>query len=231
MSTNQQSRQGHRVSTPWARAGRWANAAWWVMLLTGIAWLIIAVIILRFTTASVVTVGVLMGVVFLGAMAAEFAISYVRESWRWAHILLGLVFLAGAIWCFVHPFHAFWALAFVVGLLLILQGAFTLIGSNVSRGVNDAWWLGAVAGVLEILIGFWATQQLFPYRAALLIIWVGFLALFRGINDIVIAFELRSARNKLRSPGDQLRSAEDKLKSAGDQFKGPGDEVRGAQHS
>jgi uncharacterized membrane protein HdeD (DUF308 family) len=50
-----------------------------------------------------------------------------------------------------------------------------------------------VAGILEILVGFWATQQALPARAVLLIFWVGFFALFRGISDIVVAFELRSA--------------------------------------
>jgi uncharacterized membrane protein HdeD (DUF308 family) len=44
------------------------------------------------------------------------------------------------------------------------------------------------------LLGFWASQQLFPARAALLLIWVGFLALFRGISEFVVAFELRSAQ-------------------------------------
>jgi hypothetical protein len=40
---------------------------------------------------------------------------------------------------------------------------------------------------------FWASQQFFPARAALLIVWVGFLALFRGIFEIVLAFEVRGA--------------------------------------
>jgi hypothetical protein len=56
---------------------------WWVLLLTGIAWLIISVIVLRFTTISAATIGVLLGVVFLAAMAEEFFIAYVRLRWRW----------------------------------------------------------------------------------------------------------------------------------------------------
>jgi uncharacterized membrane protein HdeD (DUF308 family) len=50
-----------------------------------------------------------------------------------------------------------------------------------------------MAGILEILLGFWASQQMFPARAApLLLLWVGFFALFCGISEIVIAFEIRS---------------------------------------
>ena len=60
--------------------------------------------------------------------------------------------------------------------------------------MNSVWWLGVVAGVLEMLIGFWASQQVISARAALLIFYVGFLALFRGITEIVLAFELKAAQ-------------------------------------
>jgi uncharacterized membrane protein HdeD (DUF308 family) len=58
--------------------------------------------------------------------------------------------------------------------------------------VNSAWWLGLVAGILEILLGFWASQQYLSVKGALLLVWVGLFALFRGISEIVIAFEVRS---------------------------------------
>ena len=95
-----------------------------------------------------------------------------------------------------NPLGTFWALATVIGLLLILQGAFVLIASIESRIINSAWWLGMVAGILEIVVGFWASQQLVHVRAALLIVWVGLLALFRGITEIVLAFELKSAQHR-----------------------------------
>jgi len=180
-----------------ARAGLWRLAGpWWLLLLTGIAWLIISVIVLRFTTTSAATIGVLLGVVFLAAMANEFFIAYVRLGWRWAHVLMGIIFLAAAIWAFVNPIGTFWALASAIGLLLILQGGFVLITSIESRIINSAWWLGVIAGSLEIVAGFWASQQLVTVRAALLIIWVGLLALFNGINQIVLAFELKSAQHR-----------------------------------
>jgi uncharacterized membrane protein HdeD (DUF308 family) len=51
-----------------------------------------------------------------------------------------------------------------------------------------------LAGILEILLGFWASQQYRAVQGALLLIWVGFFALFRGISEIVTAFEVRSRR-------------------------------------
>ena len=179
-----------------ARAGLWRLAGpWWLMLVTGIAWLIISVVVLRFRLTSITTVGVLIGVVFLGAMVNELLLASVHVGWRWAHVVLGVLFLAGAIWAFANPINAFWALASVIGLLFVLYGAFDIINAVAAREISGTWWLGLVAGILLILLGFWASQQMFPARAALLLLWVGFFALFRGISEIVIAFELRSRQH------------------------------------
>ena len=43
-----------------------------------------------------------------------------------------------------------------------------------TREINDLWWLGLVVGILEILLAFWASQQFFAPRAALILLWVGF---------------------------------------------------------
>jgi len=178
-----------------ARASFWrAVGPWWILLLTGIAWLVISVAIVRLDLVSVSTVGVLLGVMFLVAALDELMIASGRASWRWAHIVMGILFMGGAIWSFLTPFGAFWALAAVLGLLLILSGSFHIISSIYARDISSAWWLGLVAGVLEIFLGFWASQQAAPAQAALLLIWVGLLAMFRGIFEIVLAFELRRAQ-------------------------------------
>jgi uncharacterized membrane protein HdeD (DUF308 family) len=193
MSANREAEKERR-----ADFGRRADAAlwrmagpWWLFLITGIAWLIISVMVLRFTPASINTVGILMGVLFLLAGFNEFMTGSIVHSWRWAHILLGVFFIIGAIWAFARPFNAFWALASVLGLLLIFKGTLDLIAAVVTRDVNPSWWLGLVTGILELILGFWASQQEFPARGALLLLWVGFFALFRGISEIVVSFELR----------------------------------------
>jgi uncharacterized membrane protein HdeD (DUF308 family) len=168
---------------------------WWIFLLTGIAWLIIAWVVLRFTPASVATVGVLLGVLFLVATINEFFIASVLSSWRWLHIVMGIIFLFGAGWSFARPYDAFWTLASILGLLLIFRGTLDIITSVSTREVNPIWWLGLVVGILEILLGFWAAQQYRPVQGALLLIWVGFFAIFRGISEIVVAFELRRAQH------------------------------------
>jgi uncharacterized membrane protein HdeD (DUF308 family) len=83
----------------------------------------------------------------------------------------------------------------VLGLLLIFKGMLDVIASIVTKDVNTTWWLGLVTGILELILGFWASQQAFPARGALLLLWVGFFALFRGISEIVIAFEVRARQH------------------------------------
>ena len=196
MSINPDAAQERTTVGRGARAALYRLAGpWWLFLVTGIAWLIISVMVLRFTPASVNTVGVLMGVLFLLGAFNEFMIASMRHAWRWAHIAMGVFFLIGSIWAFARPFNAFWALASVLGPLLIFKGTLDIIGAVVTKEVNSSWWLGLVAGILELVLGFWASQQAFPARGALLLLWVGFFALFRGISEIVIAFEVRSRQH------------------------------------
>jgi uncharacterized membrane protein HdeD (DUF308 family) len=176
-----------------ARAALWRLAGpWWLMLLTGIAWLILSWVALRFTPASVATVGVLLGALFLFGMLDEILLASVRPGWRWLHVIMAVIFAFGAGWSFARPYNAFWTLASILGLLLIFRGTLDIITSVDARAVNGVWWLGLVAGILEILLGFWASGQYVPVRGALLLVWVGLFALFRGISEIVIAFEVRS---------------------------------------
>jgi hypothetical protein len=170
---------------------------WWLFLITGIAWLLISLIVLRFDLTSIAAVGVLLGVIFLMAGANEFAITFAQPSWRWAHALLGVLFIGGGIWAFVHPLNAFYELAAILGFLLLLKGSFDITVAFMTREANDLWWLGFVVGILEVFLAFWASQQLFAPRAALILVWVGFAAMFRGFTEIFLAFEVRRLSREL----------------------------------
>ena len=175
-------------------ASRW----WWVFVVTGIIWLMLSLVVLRFTETSVSAVGILIGVVFTIAAITEFMVVGVTSGgWKVVHVILGLLFVLGAIWGYTNPKDAFWALASVLGFLLVVYGAIELTQAIVTRQVNPLWWLGLVVGLLLILLGFWAGQQLLVVKAQLLILYVGLAALFRGIGQIVFAFQLRHAGHEL----------------------------------
>ena len=190
-------RSSSRVESGPAQMAKRLTGPWWAYLLAGIAWVIISVIILRFNIASVATIGLLLGALFLLATVEEFVIAAVRPNWGWAHALLGILFIGAAIWSFVTPYGAFWALASVLGILLVVAGTIHIITAISSQAFNNAWWFGVIGGLLEVFIGFWVSAQSFRAQAVFLIIWAGLLALFRGIFQIVLAFEMRSAQSQL----------------------------------
>jgi uncharacterized membrane protein HdeD (DUF308 family) len=171
---------------------------WWLFLITGLAWLLIGVLVLRFNVTSVATVGILLGVMFLGAAFNEFlASTTVSGGWKWVHVALGVLFVLGALWGFFRPIDTTFALASVLGFLLVLMGAMNIVGAVLSREANPLWWLGLTVGILEILLAMWVSQQYYGARIALILIWVGFMAIFRGITEIVMAFELHHAKKNL----------------------------------
>jgi uncharacterized membrane protein HdeD (DUF308 family) len=175
-------------------AARW----WWVFVVTGVIWLMISLVVLRFTETSVTTIGILIGVVFTIAAITEFMVVGVTSGgWKVVHAILAIVFVLGAIWGYANPKDAFWALASVLGFILVIWGAVELTEAVATRRVNPLWWLGLTVGILLILLGFWTGQQLITVKAQLLIFYVGFAALFRGIGQIVFAFQLHHTGKEL----------------------------------
>jgi len=176
---------------------------WWLFLVTGIAWLWVALVILRFDITSITAVGVMLGALFAFAAVTEIAAAVSAPSWRWTHWILAVVFAVGSIWSFVHPIGAFWELASILGFLLVLKGSMDIVGSALAKAVNELWWVGLVAGIFEILLAFWASQQYYAPRAALILIWAGFMAILRGIGEIVLALGIRRIEHRRHVPGQE----------------------------
>jgi uncharacterized membrane protein HdeD (DUF308 family) len=171
---------------------------WWIYLLTGIAWLVIAWLVLRLNQTSVATVGVLLGVVFIAAGVNEvwFA-TLVSGGWKVWHYVMAVIFFLGGLWGLFEPVETFFALASVLGLILIFYGAFEIARAIATRHVNPYWWLGLIAGILLLLLAFWVSGSDRVYalaqRSYLILFWVGFFALFKGITQIAMAFGIRHA--------------------------------------
>jgi uncharacterized membrane protein HdeD (DUF308 family) len=178
---------------------------WWVFLLSGIAWLLIAWLVLRMDITSIAAVGVLLGVVFLVASVNEVGLgSLMSGGWKILHYVMALIFFIGGLWSLVRPVDTFFALASVLGLILIFYGTFEIARAFSSRGVNPYWWIGLVTGILLLLLAFWVSGSDRVYalaqRTYLILFWVGFFALFKGITQIVNAFGIRHAGKVASEP-------------------------------
>ena len=178
---------------------------WWVFLLSGIAWLLIAWLVLRMDITSIAAVGVLLGVVFLFASVNEVGLgSLMSGGWKILHYVMALIFFIGGLWSLVRPVDTFFALASVLGLILIFYGTFEIARAFSSRDVNPYWWIGLVTGILLLLLAFWISGSDRVYalaqRTYLILFWVGFFALFKGITQIVNAFGIRHAGKVASEP-------------------------------
>jgi len=173
-----------------------AAKLWWVVLLMGILWILYGWIVLTFTFKTVLAVAVFVGIGLIAAGISEFFLASQLDSWRWLWIVLGVISVGAGIIALVWPSETFLVLAAIIGWYLMLRGVFDIVMAFMTKEVNDLWWLSLVVGIGEILIGFWAVG--YEGRSiAVLVIWVGAYALFKGISDIFLAFTLRGAGKRL----------------------------------
>jgi uncharacterized membrane protein HdeD (DUF308 family) len=161
-----------------------------LLLITGIAWILVGVIVLDANVDSALTIGYLVAAYLIVAGVMEFVMAGVLEGWRWLHVVLGILFIIGGILALTEPFQTFRVLAELIGLFLVIKGTFDFVLGLASRHEVDLWWLTLLSGVLQIVIGLWASG--YPGRSAwLLLLWVGIGALMRGVTQLFLAFQVR----------------------------------------
>jgi uncharacterized membrane protein HdeD (DUF308 family) len=168
---------------------------WWLWLVAGVAWIVIALMILQFDQASITTVGVLIGLMFLLAGMQQFVVAAVVDSWRWLWIVFGVLFLIAGVIALVNPEETFAGFADILGFLFLLVGVFWTIQAFVDRGENDLWWLGLISGIAMVILAFWTSGQFFIDKAYTLLVFAGIWALFHGVGDIIKAFQIRKLRD------------------------------------
>jgi uncharacterized membrane protein HdeD (DUF308 family) len=189
------------MSTSMSDAGFLEDAArlWWIPLIGGIAWLVFGVVVLQFDLQSLTTIGVLTGLVILVAAADEFMLAWMATGWRWAHAVLGVLFVGAGVAALSWPGRTALVLAVLISWYLLFKGIFDIVSGIALRHVADLWWLTLIVGIAQVALAVWAVG--FEGRSvALLLVWVGAGAIARGITELVIAFRLRSVGHHAPPP-------------------------------
>lgn len=163
---------------------------WWVYLVTGAAWIIVSWLVLGFNSSSVVAIATLAGLVILAAALTEFLMVIYAPGWKWLHAILGVLFVITGIFCLINPGRTFFWLAAFIGWYLLFKGAADIMLAFLTKRENEAWWLGLIVGIFEVLLGFWAAGRV-DRSAYTLVVLVAAIALARGITDIIMAFRVR----------------------------------------
>ena len=168
-----------------------AAPRWWLWLVMGVIWTIAALVILQFDAASVTTVSVIIGCLFLFSGAEQIVLAVLAYRVRWLSIAVGTLFLVAGGVCFANPEDTFRGLADVLGFLFLLVGNWWMVEALLVRADDSLWWLRFTAGILMIMLAFWTSGQFFIDRAYTLLVFAGIWALMQGITDIIRAFEIR----------------------------------------
>jgi uncharacterized membrane protein HdeD (DUF308 family) len=165
---------------------------WWLWLVAGIAWVFIAMVILPFDDASITTVGVLIGIMFILSAIQQATFGMLVGGWlRVVMFLFAFLFLVAGVIAFISPENTFAAIADILGFLFLLVGTFWIIQAFGERDVNQFWWFGLISGIAMIVLAFWTGGQFFIDKAYVLLVFAGIWALFHGVGDIIRAFQLR----------------------------------------
>ena len=170
---------------------------WWTLLVAGIAWVAVALVILQFDQASVTTVGILVGLMFLAVGIENIALARLDVPMRWAWALFGGLFLVSAAVCFANPTDTFAGLADTLGFLFLIVALWWMVRAFLERAINPLWWMGLVSGILMTALAFWTSGQFFIHKAYVLLVFAGIWALMQGITNIARAFEIRAVREEL----------------------------------
>jgi uncharacterized membrane protein HdeD (DUF308 family) len=176
---------------------RKVTGLWWLSLVIGILWIVAALVILQFDQASITTVSVILGIMFVVAGLEQLTLAFVADSLKWLWALFGVLFLVAGVICFIDPKNTFAGLADILGFLFLVVGIWWTIRAFLVKDLDSSWWLGLIAGILLIILAFWTSGQFFIEKTYVLLVFAGIWALMQGITDIFRAFAIRSVHKAL----------------------------------
>jgi uncharacterized membrane protein HdeD (DUF308 family) len=169
---------------------------WWLWLITGIAWVVVALVVLQFDEASVTTVGVVTGIMFLVAGTQNLLLGTLADgATRWILWFFGVLLLIAGLISLVRPEDTFAGVADILGFIFLTIGVFWLIEAFAERHANDLWWFGLISGLAMLILAFWTSGQFFIEKAYVLLVFAGIWALFHGVGDLIKAFRIRGLRD------------------------------------
>jgi uncharacterized membrane protein HdeD (DUF308 family) len=172
-----------------------AARRWWLFLVTGIGWLVFALLVFQWDYTTVYSISFLFGFVSLTAAVNEFlAIGVSTTGWKILHGILGAIFVIAGIWALVHPHSAFVTIAALIGFFFLFKGIFDIAVALATKAVYELWWLQLVIGIIEIVLAFWVAGH-FRRQTTLLVVYVGIIALSRGITELILAFKLKGLQS------------------------------------
>lgn len=180
----------------WRRAVEQASRGWWMVLLSGLVSIVFGVIILDIDW-TVSNLAIFVGAFLIFRGAVQMLNGVLGAGW-WSYYFAtgGLSVLAGIV-VIAWPGPTLLVIAILIGVSIVLYGTLNIAGALGNRSRAQYWWVVLILGVLEVLLGFWLLRR--PgLTLAVVITAIGLWALFIGVVQVVVSFEIRRLPEALR---------------------------------
>ena len=162
---------------------------WWLVLLEGIAAIIIGVLLLTNSRATMLVLVQVLGIYWFVAGIFKIISIFIDSSmWGWK-LFAGILGIIAGIIIIQHPIWSTILVPTVAIIILGIDGIIIGIVSLVQAFKGGGWGVG-VLGVLSIIFGLILVAN--PLIGAAALPWVlGIFGIFGGLFALVMAFRLR----------------------------------------
>ena len=175
---------------------------WWLLLLTGIALLVIGIVVFAFPAQSYIGMSLMFGWLILLSGIFQVILSTANKhyitgrGWMLAGGIIEIVLGAILVWNLALSAAT---LPIFLGFWLMFRGfsAIGLGGDMSSMNVPGSAWT-IISGILLLLCSLWVLIQPLVFGTTIVVVWVGISLLFAGIAAISLAMQLKSAHKHLQ---------------------------------
>jgi uncharacterized membrane protein HdeD (DUF308 family) len=196
MSTTTASRSS-TSGFPWEHLGEALAKDWWLLALRGLLGVIFGIIALVMPVATILALVLLFSAYMLvdGCFALYAAVRAMRRRDSWGMALFqGIASIGTGVIAFLWPGITVVAFVLLLSAWSIVSGCLMLAAArNVEGGYGRGWLM--FGGIISLLYGF--LMIFAPLLGAVVLTWwLGAYSLVFGVALIVLAFRLRSERNR-----------------------------------
>ena len=182
---------------PWQHFGEMLAKDWWLLALRGLLGVLFGIVALVMPVETILALVLLFSAYMLvdGCLALYAAVRAMRRRDSWGMALLqGIASIGTGVIALLWPGITVVAFVLLLAAWSIVSGCLMLAAArNIEGGYGRGWLM--FGGIISLLYGF--LMILAPLLGAVVLTWwLGAYSLVFGVALIVLAFRLRSERNR-----------------------------------
>ena len=165
------------------------SKTWILLLISGLISVIVGIVILRVNWTKD-DLALVVAILFILRGLFRAIVRPIDGSGRGWNVFVGALEVAVGIAFLVWSGPTLLVLAIFIGAWVVVTGIFDFVGGVANRPNTSLWWLFAIFGVIEVILGIILLNN--PEGTlALIVLLVGIWSIVVGILQIVVSFEVK----------------------------------------